>query len=1027
MQKNRFQAKWHRESYEQLLQEDLPQLLSERLPLVGYETTTTEPDTCRITVTIQGKDATISTLYSDIPYPNEEGIFHINGILRTVVPWVEHSDLDCADVKCVGALLLDWIEARLGEATVDLPWDESMLRAWLPLDQWINDFMENHRLAQVLDATNWSARQCHVRRIFIDQPTKLITPCQFGRVDPFEMPEGPNLGRIFTVALGATIRKGAIVVVDESPAAMLGSTSVMIPCLEHDDPNRLLMGANMMRQWLPYTEPEPALVQTGNEPHMPDFWCGRNLLTAYMPWGEDTFEDGIVLSESAAKRLSNLHHTEIRQSDGTLLDLYHEVEPGDKLSNRHGTKGVVCRILADSQMPTLADGTPIELVVSSLRLTRRMNIGQLREALLGRLARYEGSPVIAPPFAGPNEADIRQRLVAAQLPADGLEQLSSGVTPTLVGWVYWGRTVHLARHKLAFTVNDPQQGQRFGALEVDALRKIGATALLQEHFLTRATAIAAGNEGSRSIVVGEAEMGTPPTPNFVQLQQRLATVGIDIQFTEGTVRFSERPVSDPSIQLAQPVAHPWLAGATLAAIGTTSEGNEQVLEALTHANDKLTQLLRGQAPNTIVNQAKRQLQEGVERYLNGLVSPADLQLNGRGIYTGRAVLASGPGLAHDRIGLPDEIAWAFWGPQVAADVGEAAVANRSDVAAELLDEYMADAWVILHHPPTAGPTALLAFRPLRLEDEPVVRLPSLACPLLDADFDGDQIAIHLPITAAGQEDAQEKLSIAGHLRRDPTLLELLTRQDEAIWGLAYHSLTDAGRNDIARQLGDNGPMPDGFLTRRTLCRALHTLLSERGADETLSILRNLLLFGFALSSTTGFSLSPFAAVDAIDTGAPVDGDAAAVQQNLVQMGERLLAGSDYTQGIGPYLLAIKSGALREMNLRTLLYCLGASRVADDVYGVPTSIHHGFVGGLTVADFQTLIPGARTGMARIWQQWEALEHASDDGHSLRDFGVLARARRSNFPGVVFAQAAASHEVDPLTDEESRLFVGVSPSL
>ena len=142
---------------------------------------------------------------------------------------------------------------------------------------------------------------------------------------------------------------------DESPEATLGLSAVLIPFLEHNDPPRILMGANMMRQWLspsaPETapvncpkgmsrvaaSPEPALVQTGYEPDAPDFWCGRNLLTAFISWGGDTLRSGIVISESCAAR----------------LNFPYAVEPGDKISNRHGTKGVISRILPDDEMPIL--------------------------------------------------------------------------------------------------------------------------------------------------------------------------------------------------------------------------------------------------------------------------------------------------------------------------------------------------------------------------------------------------------------------------------------------------------------------------------------------------------------------------------------------------------------------------------------------------------------------------------------------------------------------------------------------------
>ncbi len=187
----------------------------------------------------------------------------------------------------------------------------------------------------------------------------------------------------------------------------------VIPLVEHSDANRLLMGANMMRQWLPYDQPEPALVQTGNEPLVPEFWCGRNLLTAFVSWGEETDEDGIILSQSGARHLSNPDH---------------QVEPGDKLSNRYGIKGVVSRILPDAEMPKLADGTPVELILCSVGLHSRLAHGQLWEAVLGRLARAEGEPILASAFHGPSEAEIKQRLKAKGLPEDGMEHLLHGET-----------------------------------------------------------------------------------------------------------------------------------------------------------------------------------------------------------------------------------------------------------------------------------------------------------------------------------------------------------------------------------------------------------------------------------------------------------------------------------------------------------------------------------------------------------------------------------------------------------------------
>ncbi|MHC4718776.1 MAG: hypothetical protein ACYS5V_17570, partial [Planctomycetota bacterium] len=282
------------------------------------------------------------------------------------------------------------------------PWDESLARAWLPLDEWTRDFLAGSRLplyppvggaktptAQVLDEQNWLSRQAHLRRVMIDVEVdnqQVVAPGQQGRICPVETPEGRNIGRILSLSQGAVIRDGRIEIVDDSPAAALGLSASMIPLIEFDDPGRCLMGANMMRQWVTPTAPEPALVRTGDEPDEPGFWCGWNLLTAFISAGGDTHDDGIVVSESAVKRMA----------------LPHTLEVGDKLSNRHGTKGTIARILPDEQMPHLPDGTAAELVFSFLGCHTRLNFGQMREAVLGRIARAKGEPIICPPFEGPS-------------------------------------------------------------------------------------------------------------------------------------------------------------------------------------------------------------------------------------------------------------------------------------------------------------------------------------------------------------------------------------------------------------------------------------------------------------------------------------------------------------------------------------------------------------------------------------------------------------------------------------------------
>ena len=319
---------WHKASFDRFLNDRLPALLAARLPLAGYHVEPVNPYACRVTITLSSEAGEVQVDYADIPQPDAEGAFEVDGVHRVVVPIASWEELDVADIRCVGEQLYDWIEARLGEAPSGLPWDASLVRAWLPLAAWVREFLTarqepdprtreffarrgelerwQRRLSpagQVLDETNWLARQGHLRSILIPTRERLFAPGQLGRACPFETPEGVYIGRVLHIAVGAEIEDGKLRRVDEAPESALGLTASMVPFLEHNDANRQLMGANMMRQWLVPPDPEPAWVQTGNEPDVPDFWCGRNLLTAFISW-DDTFEDAIVISASCAERLS---------------------------------------------------------------------------------------------------------------------------------------------------------------------------------------------------------------------------------------------------------------------------------------------------------------------------------------------------------------------------------------------------------------------------------------------------------------------------------------------------------------------------------------------------------------------------------------------------------------------------------------------------------------------------------------------------------------------------------------------------
>ncbi|HLK56329.1 MAG TPA: hypothetical protein VKU00_07180, partial [Chthonomonadaceae bacterium] len=252
-------APWHRASYDRFLLERLPELLARRLPLCGYRVTPEAEAACSVTLTLSSASGEVEVAYTDLPTPDAEGLFAYKGQRLVVVPTASSDELETAEIRCVGEQLYALIEARLGEAPEDLPWDESLARAWLPLGTWVREFLE--RTGQRLDATNWLSARTHLRRITLPERRRVYLPGHYGRVCMVETPEGPNIGRVLTVAMGAEIRDGKLEILETDPVAGYGLVAHMVPLLEYDEPARLLMGVNMLRQWITPPDPEPALVQ----------------------------------------------------------------------------------------------------------------------------------------------------------------------------------------------------------------------------------------------------------------------------------------------------------------------------------------------------------------------------------------------------------------------------------------------------------------------------------------------------------------------------------------------------------------------------------------------------------------------------------------------------------------------------------------------------------------------------------------------------------------------------------------------
>ena len=1030
-------AFWHKESFEELMKERLPELLADRVPLAGYHFESVDAYTCRIRVVIASTEGYIEVEYTGIPQPDTDGMFTLDGDPYVVVPTASTVNLEQAKIECVGDQLYDYFKARIREAPPDLAWDTSLVHSWLPIDRWVREFFSDTFTAQKLSDTNWLDKHTHLRRVRISQGNRVFSPGHFGRTCPFETPEGPNVGKILTIARGAEIHGGKLIIVDDSPEATLGLSAALIPFLEHNDPPRSLMGANMMRQWLPPSapetapvncpkeisrvaaSPESALVQTGYEPDVPDFWCGRNLLTAFISWSGDTVEDGIVISESCAAR----------------LNFPYAIEPGDKISNRHGTKGVISRILPDDEMPHLADGTPVELVFSFGALHGRMSFGQIREAVMGRIARAEGEVAIVPPFQAPDADQLRERLKEVGLPEDGMETLTAGPNgkkldrSSTVGWVYWGKTVHIALDKLKVSEpivhEEPIYHQGLGELEYYTLRNASAFETLREHFNTRASTRVDADTLSDRVTVGTVKQAGPPAPMYAKLRERLSAGGIQANLDNDklTFRFA-RPVGN-TLQLAQPVPHPWLHAQTIDEVGICEDISEY--RALADVNTRAERMFTNDAPESLILQTLKQLQTRLTEYFDALLSPTDMRFTARTLFSGRSVIVPDAELRPDQVGIPEQMAWVLFGSQVVKELGDTKeVQGKSQRATHLLDELMARSWVIVHRAPTFTPTSFVAFHPVRQPDR-AIRVHPFVCELMNADFDGDQAAIFLPITAEGQQEAGEQLSIAGHLKRDPNICAALVPGHDAIWGLASLSLTPEGCDELTEIVGMEIAIPEGLATRRSLADTLKILLKREGIDRTIEVAERLMQRGREVVKGSGASMSPFLNRDNGSPPVPTDSDDETAWNTYAEeLMEWIAAYEDFADNnLGPHILAVKSRAFTS-GLYRLACVVGARGAISDIRGGNIVIRHGYCDGLTPDELYTLCVGSREGLVLFNSELQRVAWELRDSSQSKGFTVLSRAMRAKQPGIVFARAAACGEVDPLTDIDSRLFVGLPVS-
>jgi DNA-directed RNA polymerase subunit beta len=237
-----------------------------------------------------------------------------------------------------------------------------------------------------------------------------------------------------------------------------------------------------------------------------------------------------------------------------------KIQVGDKMAGRHGNKGVISKIVAVEDMPSLPDGTPVDIILNPLGVASRMNLGQILETHLGLVAHDRGLKVITPALNGVSEEIIKQELGKLGYSPKGKLKLIDGRTgqpfyfETTVGYIYMMKLVHMVEDKIHQRSIGPyslvtQQplggkaqfgGQRFGEMEVWALEAYGAAYTLQEILTIKSDDVPGRSKSYESIIKGEPISKLNVPESFNVLVRELKGLCLDVELLkEGKVTTKE--------------------------------------------------------------------------------------------------------------------------------------------------------------------------------------------------------------------------------------------------------------------------------------------------------------------------------------------------------------------------------------------------------------------------------------------------------------------------------------------------------
>ncbi len=310
-----------------------------------------------------------------------------------------------------------------------------------------------------------------------------------------------------------------------------------------------------------------------------------------------------------------------------------KIQVGDKMAGRHGNKGVVSRIVPREDMPFLADGTHVDIILNPLGVTSRMNIGQILETHLGWACKQLGIKIATPALNGISPDQISGFLDASGLPHGGKVQLFDGRTgqpfahETTVGQVYMLKLLHLVEDKIHARSVGPyslvtQQplggkaqhgGQRFGEMEVWALEAYGAAYTLQEMLTIKSDDVIGRSKAYESIVKGEPIRRPSIPESFNVLVKELQALGLKVEL----LKFKEEVPPEERVTMEKEEAE-------VVEMSSRVEAEEEAEEMIAEV-DKIAELEQVGAETETSEEVRAGIEEGTEMEASGETAKEEMK------------------------------------------------------------------------------------------------------------------------------------------------------------------------------------------------------------------------------------------------------------------------------------------------------------------------------------------------------------------------------------------------------------------